>query len=112
MLYFFGKVFSIPLATFVGMLVGGQLRYILTGEETQVIRYQFKTKDGRTMTNAPVATKFYPGMIMSLVGKPRWFFAFAGGIIAGTIIPDKFERIWLERVLEPLIMDRISGGSS
>lgn len=108
---FLRRILSIPLAALAGMLIGGQLRFILTGEETQVIQFKFKTKDGRTMTNTPVATKFYPGMMGALIGKPRWFFAFVGGILAGALVPDQFERVWLEKVIQPYIVDRLPSDS-
>ena len=111
-IYFLVKVISVPLATFAGMLIGGKLRFILTGEEPQVLQFKFMTKDGRAMTNTPVATKFYPGMMVALIGKPRWFFALVGGIITGALISDQLEKYWLERIIEPLIVDRISDDST
>ena len=101
------NIFSSSLATLIGNWIGGQLRYYLTGENLQTIRFEYTTNKGRRLTNSPVATKFYPGLLFSLVGKPRWLFALIGGVLAGGLIPDWFEHYWLERVIEPLIIDRV-----
>jgi hypothetical protein len=100
------NIISTSLATLIGNWIGGQLRYYLTGEYLQTVRFVYKTHKGRTLTNSPVATKFYPGLLFSLVGKPRWLFALIGGVLAGGLIPDRFEHYWLEHVIEPLIVDR------
>ena len=104
-----GNVLAVPLAALAGNWVGGRLRAYLTGEEVQTLQFEYETKKGRTLRNTPVATKFYPGLLVAGLGKPRWAFAFLGGLLAGGLVPDHLERYWLERVIEPLFVDRIPG---
>lgn len=106
-LRFVFKITLLSLAVLSGNWVGGLLHFILTGKEVQTVQFTYTTAKGRQMTNAPVATKFYPGLLFALFGKPRWVFAFLGGILAGGLIPDRLEQSWLERVIEPLIIDRV-----
>jgi hypothetical protein len=106
-LRFVVKIFAVPLATLIGNWIGGQARAYLTGEQVQAIQYKYTTQKGRTITNTPVATKFFPGMLVSMLGKPRWAFAFMGGLLAGGLVPDHFEHFWLELVIERGILDRI-----
>jgi len=67
----------------------------LTGEEVQSIRFRHTTAQGQTITNTPVLTKFYPAIVAARWGKPRWLFAFCGGVLAGALIGDRYEhRLW------------------
>jgi hypothetical protein len=110
-LRFVWNVFGVSGVTLLGNWIGGQVRSNFTGKQVQTIQFKYKTKKGRSMTNAPVATKFYPGLFFSLIGKPRWLFAFIGGLVAGGFVPDHFEHYFLERVIEPLFIDRVLGES-
>ena len=102
------RILSTPLAVIAGNWFGGLIRYILTGDKVQSIQFKYTTSKGRQMTNSPIATKFYPGLLFSFLGKPRWFYAFIGGTLAGSLVPDALEALWLERVIEPLIVDRVT----
>ena len=102
------KLLIVPIATLLGNWVGGLLRFLLTGKEVQSIQFKFTTQKGRQMTNSPVASKFYPGLLFAFFGKPRWLFGFLGGVLTGSLVPDYLELFWLERVIEPLIVDRVS----
>jgi hypothetical protein len=48
-------------------------------------------------------------MLFALIGKPRWLFALFGGMLTGGLVPDEWEHSWVERVIEPLIVDRVLG---
>ena len=99
----------LPVAVLIGNWLGGELRYALTGVRLQTIQFRTTTRKGRKLANLPVATKFIPGLCSGLIGKPRWLFAWIGGLLAGGLVPDPWEQIWLERVIEPLIIDRVLG---
>lgn len=99
----------VPAAVLIGNWLGGELRYALTGVRLQTIQFRTTTRKGRELANSPVATKFIPGLCFGLIGKPRWLFALVGGLFAGGLVPDLWEQIWLERVIEPLIVDRVLG---
>lgn len=102
------KFLSIPGAVLLGNWVGGMLRFILTGEEVQTIQFNFTTAKGQQISNSPVTTKFFPGLLFAFLGKPRWLFAFFGGMLAGGLVPDSLEEFWLERFIEPFVVDRLS----
>jgi len=104
-----GNFFAVALAALAGNWLGGQIRFYLTGELPQTIQFKYTTEKGRTITNSPVATKLYPAMFFAFVGKPRWLFALIGGLLAGGFMPDEFENYWVEKVIEPLIVDRALG---
>jgi len=94
-LRFLLKACSVVVAALVGNWVGGKMRTSLTGEEVQSIRFRHTTAQGQTITNAPVVTKFYPAVVASRLGKPRWLYAFCGGVLAGGLISDRYEhRLW------------------
>ena len=104
--FVFGLLATIA-AAFTGNWIGGQLRFILTGQTTQTIHFVHTTDKGQKLDNYPVATKFYPALLCAFLGKPRWLFVFLGGTLTGLLVDDKYEAIWLERVIVPLIVDRI-----
>ena len=102
------SLLTVPVATLLGNWVGGLLRFLLTGEEVQSIQFRYTSQKGRQMVNSPVATKFFPGLLLAFLGKPRWLSAFLGGLLTGSLVPDYLESLWLERVIEPLIVDRVN----
>jgi len=101
---------AVPAAALFGNWLGGQLRFSLTGERPQTLQFRYTSQKGRTITNTPVATKFFPGIAFGMVGKPRWLFALIGGLLAGGLVPDYWERFWLERVFESALVDRMLEG--
>jgi hypothetical protein len=92
-----------------GVWIGGQIHFQLTGQNVQTFRFQHTTAKGRKLDNYPIATKLYPALIFSLIGKPRWLFALLGGVSIGIVMDDRYEEIWLERVIEPMVIDRLLG---
>jgi len=103
------NLITVPLFAILGNYLGGQLRFVLTGEKVQTVQFVYTSQKGRTFKNSPVASKFYPALLFMWVGKPRWVYAFLGGLTAGALMPDEFEHLWLERVIEPLFVDRVMG---
>ena len=51
-------VLATATAALAGNWVGGQIRYMITGQTTQTIHFEHTTTTGLTMDNYPVATKF------------------------------------------------------
>ncbi|MCD6286833.1 MAG: hypothetical protein J7M39_13055 [Anaerolineae bacterium] len=94
-LRFLLRASSVVVAALVGNWVGGKMRTSLTGEEVQSIRFRHTTAQGQTITNTPVVTKFYPAVVAARLGKPRWLYAFCGGVLAGALMGDRYERrLW------------------
>jgi len=106
--YLFGFL-AVPAAALAGNWVGGQIRSMLTGETTAAIHYTHTTASGFRLDNYPVNTKFFPALLFALFGRPRWLFTFMGGILASLWIDDKYEAIFMERVIVPLIVDPAFG---
>lgn len=106
--YLFGFL-AVPAAALAGNWVGGQIRFMLTGETTAAIHYTHTTASGLRLDNYPVNTKFFPALLFALFGRPRWLFAFMGGILASLWIDDKYEAIFMERVIVPLIVEPAFG---
>ena len=102
-----GNLFSIIFAALVGNWVGGQIRFLLTGDPVQTIRFEFTTQKGREISNFPVTTKFYPALLISLISKPRWLYSLLGGVFTGLLLDDRIEAYFIERVIEPQIIDRV-----
>lgn len=98
---------TVPVAALAGNWLGGQIRYIRSGERTATIHYVHTTANGMRMDNYPVNTKFIPALLFAFLGRPRWLFAFLGGILASLWIDDQYEAIFLERVIVPLIVNPV-----
>lgn len=96
------KGVSITAAALAGNWLGGQIRSLLTGQEAQSLRFHFVNEQGKEISNFPVATKFYPAVGAAGIGKPRWLYALLGGVLAGVVIDDRYERCLWER------MDKLS----
>ena len=92
------KAFSVITAALAGNWVGAQVRTLLTGQEVQAIRFRYTTAQGTTIHNIPVVTKFYPALGAAGLGRPRWLYAFAGGVMTGALIDERFERYLWDRI--------------
>lgn len=99
---FIYRVISFSAAALIGNWLGGELRYLATGERVQTVQFKHTTSNGRTYRNIPVATKFYPALLFSGAGRPRVLFVFLGGVLAGALVPDWLEAAWLERMVKTL----------
>jgi hypothetical protein len=96
---------AVPAAALAGNWFGGQIYLKFTGRKIATIHYEHITDSGMHMDNYPVNTKFAPALLFALFGRPRWLFAFMGGILASLWIDDQYEAIFLERVIVPLIVN-------
>jgi len=96
---YFKNFFLTLLAAFVGNQIGGLFRRELLGQPAQTIKFKFTDEDGETYTNIPVGTKLYPAWAFALVGKPRWLFALLGGLLAGALVDDRYEEMWVKMIL-------------
>ena len=100
---------SVLVAALAGNWIGGLIRFRHTGENTATIHYVHTTAGGIHMDNYPVNTKFFPALLFALLGRLRWLFAFLGGILASLWIDDRYEAIFLERIIVPLIVNPAFG---
>jgi hypothetical protein len=100
------EIVSMAIAALAGNWAGGQIRSSLTGKPVQSIRFQHMLADGRTVGNIPVVTKFYPALLVGLLGKPRWLYAFLGGCAMGGFVSDRYERLLWQCVFEKALLCR------
>jgi hypothetical protein len=97
------KLISIVTAVLAGNWLGGELRFRLTGEPVQSIQFRHTLADGRTISNIPVVTKFYPALLMGLLRKPHCLRAFLAGVATGALVDDQAER-WLWECFEKVLL--------
>ena len=97
------KPISLIIAVLAGNWLGGALRSRLTGEPVQSIRFRYTTPEGRTISNMPVVTKFYPALLIGLLRKPHRLRAFLGGVATGSLVDDRVERLLWERFEKVLL---------
>jgi len=94
------KVIGVVCVAAAGTWVGAQLRSSLTGGEVQSLSIRHTTARGQTITNTPVVTQFYPALLAAGLGKPRWLYAFLGGIAVTALLGDRWEHQLWERLAD------------
>lgn len=98
MFKFLSNLVSISAAALAGNWIGAQVHYIFTGQPTYAIQSEYTASSGLKLRNMPVITKFYPALLLTVFGKPRWFFGFLGGLLTGILVDDQLEDMILERI--------------
>ena len=104
------QIVSVPVAALAGNWLGGHVRATLTGQPVQSVRFRHTTADGRTIINIPVVTKFYPALVAGALGKPRWLYAFLGGVATGGLLDDRLETLVWDRVERIVLSSRDTTG--
>ena len=104
-----GNAIGVVCAAAAGTWVGAQLRSTLTGDEVQSLRIRHTTAQGHTITNTPVATQFYPALLAAGLGRPRWLYAFIGGVAVAALWGDRLEHQLCEKLVDRLMS---SGGEA
>jgi hypothetical protein len=87
------SVFGAALA---GNWVGNALHELTTGKLGPQMRLSHTNAEGEMVIGANIViTNFVPALLAAAIGKPRWLYALAGGIMASALISDRFEqRVW------------------
>lgn len=106
------SVITISASALLGNWIGGQLHYLVTGEKVQTLSFVHTTPSHVKIRNFPVATKFFPALLVAMFGKPRALLAFLGGVWTGGLVPDGWEAVWLERVLGPALFGSPNEGQT
>ncbi len=97
----FPLIVSVFLSALTGNWVGGQIRIAQTGQPFNPLICEFET-DRRRYRNFPSLTRFYPAVLFAALAKPRWFWAFAGGVLLGLIVDERLEQALLKKVFSYL----------
>lgn len=80
------------LGAVAGSVIGGQVRAAAMGEGSDAYSLAHDQADGETMIAVkPVLTNIAPGLALAMLGKPRWLWAFLGGLAAAIAMGDRFE---------------------
>lgn len=96
LLQWFYKALFVATSVLIGNWLGAQLRTGLTGQPTAGLHFRHITRNGLQMENYPVMTKFYPALLYSLTGKPRWLYGFLAGVFTGVVVDDSYEAAALD----------------
>ena len=92
LLRFVGRTAVLTAATLAGNWVGEQLRTQLTGQPGHQLRLMQKNEQGETLIAAnPVLSNLLPGLLVGVFRSPHWLWAFVGGVLASTLLGDRFE---------------------
>jgi len=105
------KSISVIVAVLAGNWLGGAIRSNLMGQPVQSIRFQHTTAEGKTISNMPVVTKFYPALLIGLLRKPHWLRAFIAGVATGALVDERWER-WLWERFEKVLLPSDKSGSN
>jgi hypothetical protein len=79
---FLGTVASVILAAIAGNLLGGQIRLMVSEEPDELEQLVERDEAGQLSLNMQaIESGILPAILAAFVGKPRWLFAFLGGLI-------------------------------
>ena len=92
-------ILAVVGAALAGNWIGAQIHFLLTGKPAHGIIFRYTDERGKTYTNVPVSTNFYPAIAASFFGRPPWLFAFLGGVIASLLMGDRFQRIMMKSIV-------------
>jgi hypothetical protein len=104
---FISSLITVIAAALAGNWVGEQLRAEVTGEPGHQLRITATTEEGETVIAPnPVLSNFLPGVALGLVSKPRWLWAFFGGLLASWLLGEQYEDAlidWLEGLMSDMM---------
>ena len=95
------QVISIFVSAIAGNWIGGQIRSERTGRPVNTLITEFEVGE-RRYRNFPAILRFYPAVLFSSIAKPRWFWALAGGILAGLLVDERYEKILMSQLFARL----------
>jgi hypothetical protein len=79
---FLGTVASVILAAIAGNLLGGQIRMLVSEEPEELAQLFRRDEEGQLSVNIQaIESGIVPAILAAFIGKPRWLFAFLGGLI-------------------------------
>jgi uncharacterized membrane protein len=95
-----GTTGAVVTAALVGNWLGDRLRETLDQPTDYQLDFVHEQNDGSMMLAAdPVITHLVPALAASMIARPRWAFALAGGVLASALIGDRLEEP-LRRIME------------
>ncbi len=81
-LRFLGTVASVILAAIAGNLLGAQIRLMVSEELVEPEGLVKRDEEGQLSVNLQtIEASILPAILAAFIGKPRWLFAFLGGLI-------------------------------
>jgi hypothetical protein len=103
-LRFLTQGLALVVSALVGNWVGEQFRVQTTGQRGHQLRFSYTNTQGDIVIAAnPLVTNLGPALLFAFMGRPRWMYAFLGGVLASALLDDRYEdRFWeLIRGIEP-----------
>jgi hypothetical protein len=86
------SIVSTLTAALLGNWLGDQLRCRITGEAGHQWRFAHTGSQGETQIAInPVLTNFIPALLLGLLLRPGWLWAFLGGAAISGLVGDRFE---------------------
>jgi hypothetical protein len=90
------RILIVILSAAAGNFVGDKLRTQITKSPGHQLEFVRTDEYGNTFIAANLLlSNFLPGLLVALIARPRWAFAFLGGLTASFILGDRYEdRLW------------------
>jgi hypothetical protein len=82
-----GSLVSLVAGAVAGNWAGTRLQAYLTGEEPEGASFVHTNEAGETVIAVEVVrSQLLPALFFGLLGKPRWLFAFVGGLLSSGLL--------------------------
>lgn len=97
------KILAIVLSAAAGNYIGDKLRAQVTKKPGHQLEFLHTDEHGNMFIAANLLiSNYFPGLFMALIARPRWMFAFLGGLSASFILGDRYED-WLWEKMDELL---------
>lgn len=91
----------VVLGALAGNYAGDRLYYLLNGRQAHQFQWAHTNQQGEiVLALNPLMSNFIPGLIMGILKRPRWFWAFVGGAVASGFLGDRYEKEFNEFITE------------
>lgn len=100
------KIIAVTLGALAGNYIGDRLRSQVTGQAGHQLEFMQRDEYGNTFIAANLLlSNFFPALFAALLARPRWLFAFLGGMAASFILGDQYED-WTWEKMDELLSGR------
>jgi hypothetical protein len=103
---FFATIFkfsAVILGALFGNYIGDKLRTQVTNQAGHQLEFIQRDEYGNTFIAANLLlSNFFPALFAALLARPRWLFAFLGGMAASFILADHYED-WMWEKMDELL---------
>jgi hypothetical protein len=94
-----GNLITVTAWGLAGNWAGERMRQLATGEPGHQLRLFYTGPDGELMIAAnPLLTNLAPAVLVGLVIRPRWLWAFVAGVISSSLIGERSEQAFFDLI--------------